>query len=1199
MKKLIWFLLTIPVLASTDNLHAQGTAFTYQGRLNANGNPGNGNYDLTFALFNNASTNTGQVGATLTNLGVGVTNGLFTVMLDFGANFPGTSRWLAIGVRTNGGGAFTALHPLQPLTPTPYAITAGGASNLLGTVAAAQLTGTIPLAQLPGAVITNNDASSVSLTGAFAGNGAGLTNLALNALNSGGTLGLASNGNTFVSAGTIVVGNEPYFLTIASNLNGLGRVDMVVANAGDGTLTILTNNGQGQFGVEATPQVGVVPDAVAVADVNHDGKPDLICANYNDGTLTVLTNSGSGFISNAILTVGPQPLSVAAVTNLNGLGNVDLVSANSGTNTLTVWTNNGAGKFLLKGTLTVGPKPVSVVAGDLTHQGRPDLISANDGTNTLTVLINIGGGAFVPVTYVVGNGPSAVAAVDVNGDGWLDLVCANETDGTLSVLTNNGTGDGTLTLASTVTMPLGVQTFAVADLNGDGKPDLICANIDQGLQVALNTGNGTYSFNCILEPPGPDSAAVFNGLVAADINGDGRVDLVTADFNSNYLAVLLNETGAPSVELTAASQTGGLRVAPGFLGVPNLINGSAFNLIGPGVDGSVIAGGGSATAINQILASDSAIGGGTSNTVQFVANYSSIGGGFQNTTDGEYAFIGAGQQNTAQGSSSVVGGGDTNSALATESFIGGGALNTASANGAVIGGGTSNSILGQNAVIVGGAQNVNNAPNGFVGAGQQNNQNGQGGVIAGGMGNVVNASYGTVGGGMSNNINGSGAYDTVAGGQNNKAGGLYSSVGGGWSNQATQPGAVVGGGGYDGTSSIGNVASGVASVIGGGLGNQNSGNYGTIGGGYLNTNQGVYTTISGGYENNVGGFYTTISGGYRNLSGALYATIPGGYENVVGASYAMAAGQQAQALHQGAFVWADSQNSVFQSTANNQFNVRANGGARFVTSGSGMTLDGPISATSFSGNANGLTNLPAGNLAGTLPSAVLPANVALLSGNQTFTNADTFSNSLTINTGSGTVQIQGDQGAVPGIIVSGGAASGHLRFRNALELWPNTALTTGGYLDLRSTNSSGNAITISLTGSTGAIVCSNVTASGVLLTSDRNAKQNFTSLDPKETLMKVSNLPVTQWNYKTDPPATKHLGPMAQDFHAAFGLNGADDTHISVIDESGVALAAIQGLNQKLNERVAELQNLERQNELLAERLNELEASVKKLAAQK
>ena len=98
------------------------------------------------------------------------------------------------------------------------------------------------------------------------------------------------------------------------------------------------------------------------------------------------------------------------------------------------------------------------------------------------------------------------------------------------------------------------------------------------------------------------------------------------------------------------------------------------------------------------------------------------------------------------------------------------------------------------------------------------------------------------------------------------------------------------------------------------------------------------------------------------------------------------------------------------------------------------------------------------------------------------------------------------------------------------------------------------------------------------LTSDRNAKENFTAVNPREVLAKVASLPVTEWNYKTDSKGVQHIGPMAQDFQAAFGLNGADDKHISVVDEGGVALAAIQGLNQKLEEQAkakdAEIQNL-------------------------
>jgi len=112
------------LFTAVNPLHAQGTGFTYQGRLTANGGPANGNYDLQFYL-RDAATAGNPIGTTNTVTPVAVSNGLFTVTLDFGANFPGANRWLEIAVRTNGGGAYTTLLPRQALTASPYAITAG------------------------------------------------------------------------------------------------------------------------------------------------------------------------------------------------------------------------------------------------------------------------------------------------------------------------------------------------------------------------------------------------------------------------------------------------------------------------------------------------------------------------------------------------------------------------------------------------------------------------------------------------------------------------------------------------------------------------------------------------------------------------------------------------------------------------------------------------------------------------------------------------------------------------------------------------------------------------------------------------------------------------------------------------------------------------------------------------------------------
>src|ERR1017187_5836817 len=102
---------------------AQGTVFSYQGRLYDGANPANGRYDLRFNLYDALSAGS-LVAGPLTNAPVTVSNGLFTVTLDFGADvFTGPARWLEIGARSNGVAvAYINLSPRQPLTPTPYAI---------------------------------------------------------------------------------------------------------------------------------------------------------------------------------------------------------------------------------------------------------------------------------------------------------------------------------------------------------------------------------------------------------------------------------------------------------------------------------------------------------------------------------------------------------------------------------------------------------------------------------------------------------------------------------------------------------------------------------------------------------------------------------------------------------------------------------------------------------------------------------------------------------------------------------------------------------------------------------------------------------------------------------------------------------------------------------------------------------------------
>jgi hypothetical protein len=186
--KFRFFSILLALLAGVGQTAAQGTAFSYQGRLNAGTSPAGGSYDLTFALFN-VSNGGIAVAGPLTNNATAVTNGLFFVTLDFGGVFGGTNYWLEIGVRTNGSGAFTALNPRQAVMPAPMAIFAEGAGTVSGVLPGGGLNGTYP-----GAVALNSPSNSFN--GSYTGNGGGLQNVnaaTLGGLTPSNLLAMAAN----------------------------------------------------------------------------------------------------------------------------------------------------------------------------------------------------------------------------------------------------------------------------------------------------------------------------------------------------------------------------------------------------------------------------------------------------------------------------------------------------------------------------------------------------------------------------------------------------------------------------------------------------------------------------------------------------------------------------------------------------------------------------------------------------------------------------------------------------------------------------------------------------------------------------------------------------------------------------------------------------------------------------------------------
>jgi hypothetical protein len=153
-----------------------------------------------------------------------------------------------------------------------------------------------------------------------------------------------------------------------------------------------------------TYNVGSQPYSVVAVDVNGDSKPDFICANQS-GTLLVLTNNGGGvFGSNATINVSDSALGCVVAADVNGDGKPDLICSEVSYTTLAVLTNNGSGKFSSNATLTVGRTPATILAADINNDGKLDLISANLQDNSLTVLINQTPFSTIPVLNIASFG---------------------------------------------------------------------------------------------------------------------------------------------------------------------------------------------------------------------------------------------------------------------------------------------------------------------------------------------------------------------------------------------------------------------------------------------------------------------------------------------------------------------------------------------------------------------------------------------------------------------------------------------------------------------------------------------------------------------------------------------------------------------------------------------------------------------------
>ncbi len=434
---------------------------------------------------------------------------------------------------------------------------------------------------VPGAVTlsfaTKQDFTSGSAHGVAAGdlNGDGKPDLVSANYNSDtlsvllNTTALAEGPLAFTDQQSFGTGNYPISVS-TDDFNSDGKADLASANFSSGTISVLLNTtapgaGTATFAAKQDFSVGDEPRSVAVADLNGDGKPDLVSANMYSNNISVLLNTTTPGASTPTFAakqdfgagMDDEPRSVA-VADLNGDGMLDLVT-NWGFNTISVWLNTtapgaGTATFAAKQDFGAADGWAAVAAADLNGDGKPDLVSANWVSNNISVLLNTtapGAGTATFATkqdFGVGDRPGSVAAVDLNGDGMLDLASANNYSDSISVLLNTtAPGATTATFAAKQDFVVSDGPFfvAAADLNGDGMLDLATPNSGtDNISVLLNTtapGAGIPTFAAKQDFGAGDAPA---SVAAADLNGDGMLDLANTNMSSNNISVLLNRVTA-------------------------------------------------------------------------------------------------------------------------------------------------------------------------------------------------------------------------------------------------------------------------------------------------------------------------------------------------------------------------------------------------------------------------------------------------------------------------------------------------------------------------------------------------------------------------------------------------------------------------------------------------------------------------------
>jgi hypothetical protein len=329
-----------------------------------------------------------------------------------------------------------------------------------------------------------------------------------------------------------------------ADFNGDGKLDLISANYTLKAVSLLLGSGDGSFAEPVNYSVTDSPKALATGDFNNDGKLDIVTVNYNPTySFTILLGDGAGAFAITNFSLSPMSPQGVAVGDFNNDSKLDFAVCGYGVH---VYAGNGNGTFAFLTNYDTGTLRYAAVAEDFNRDHKTDLATANYSSSSMSVLLNTGSTLTAPTNYSgdFSEYHYAVTAADFNADSYPDLATMNYYNNSISVRLNNGNG----VFGPETKYGLGLTPFGLgsADFNGDGKLDLVAANYSIG--ILLGNGDGTFNTNVTTYP-----AAGGPTLAIGDFNGDGRPDLATPA-NGN-IAIRLNQT-QPTLRLVPSELRG-------------------------------------------------------------------------------------------------------------------------------------------------------------------------------------------------------------------------------------------------------------------------------------------------------------------------------------------------------------------------------------------------------------------------------------------------------------------------------------------------------------------------------------------------------------------------------------------------------------------------------------------------------------------